>query len=206
MEYVQIEVARREEKGTTAVNRLRRAGILPGVLYGSGRPNLDLSIQRSEFERFLRSGSHLIRLRMGENVRSAILREVQVDPLTDDYLHADFTRVSDDVEIEDSCHLIFKGRAKGTTEGGVFQSLLEYVQVKALPRDLPGEVILDISELLVGDALRAADVPFEAGVTLITSADETLCQVTSPKAAVEDEEAEDEGEAVAADAEAPSED
>lgn len=200
MEYVQIEVATREEKGTTAVSRLRRAGVLPGVLYGMGRPNLDLSIAVSEFERFLRSGSHLVQLRMGEDVRSAILREVQVDPLTDGYLHADFTRVSDDVEIEDSCHIVFKGRAKGTAEGGVFQSLSESIQVRALPRNLPGEITIDITELELGDGVYARDVPLGEGITLLTGGDEPLCQVTSPKAvAVEEEEsAEGEGEAPAA--------
>ena len=198
MDYVQIEVARRDEKGSAAVRRLRRGGILPSVLYGMGRPNLDLSIQQSEFERFLRSGSHLVQLRMGEAVRSAILREVQVDPLTDEFLHADFTRVSDDVEIEDSCHIVFKGRAKGTGEGGLFQGLTETIQVKALPRNLPGEITIDISHLGVGDSVLAGDVPLGEGVELLTQPTETLCQVSAPKAVAdvaEGEEGTGEGEA-----------
>ena len=203
MEYVQIEVTPREEKGTTAVSRLRRAGVLPSVLYGMGRPNLDISIASSEFERFVRSGSHLVQLRMGDKVRSAILREVQVDPLTDAYLHADFTRVSDDVEIEDSCHIVFKGRAKGTGEGGVFQVLSETVQVKALPRNLPGEVTIDVTELGLGDGVYAREVPFEDTVVLLTNPDEPLCQVSTPKAAaVEEDAAEGEG-APAEDGEQP---
>lgn len=210
MEYVEIEVAVREKTGTSAVRRMRRDGVVPSVLYGMGRPNIHLAIARSEFERFLRSGSHLVQLRMGDKKRSAILREMQVDALSDDLLHADFTRVSDDIEIEDSCHLIFKGRAKGTSEGGVFMTFSESIQVRALPRDLPGEITIDISDMALGDSVRAGDVPLAEGVSLITDEQETLCQVSSPKAEAEPEVAEGEEEAAeegaeTPDAEAPSE-
>ena len=199
MEYVQIEVQTRSEKGTAAVRRLRADGTVPGVLYGLGRPNLDLAVSERELRRFLGSGSHLVELKMGDKVRHAILRELQVDPLTDELLHVDLGRVADDVEIQDTCGLVMKGRAKGSSEGGQFQALLEEIEVRALPRYLPGTLTVDITELGVGDAVHVRDLVLPAEVVVLTPGDELVCHVTLPKAeAAPAAEPTAEGEAAAA--------
>ena len=188
MEYVQIAVDKRSITGSNAVRRLRRAGHVPGVLYGLGRPNLLISIADKELDRFRRAASHLVELKMGDKTRHAILREMQIDSLSDRVLHIDLDRVADDIEIEDVCTIEFKGRAKGTTEGGVFQPLSESVRVRALPKDLPGTLLLDVTDLGVGDAIRVGDLEFAAGVTVLDEAESLICQVGLPKAVAEETE------------------
>ena len=182
MDYVQIEVKTRDMRGSRAVRRMRQDGRVPGVLYGLGRPNLELDVGEKELRKFLASGSHLVELKMGDKARHAILRELQVDPLTDQIQHFDFGRVADDVEIEDTCAIFTKGRPKGSGEGGLFQALLETIAVRALPRHLPGSITLDVTDLGLGDAIHVRDLKLPAEVTVITPADELVCHVTLPKA------------------------
>ncbi len=181
MDYVKIEVRQREAKGSRAMRRLRDDGRVPGVLYGLGRPNLDLDVTEKELRRFLASGSHLVELTMGGRGRHAILRELQVDPITDQIQHFDFGRVADDVAIEDTCTLVMKGRPKGTSEGGLFQALLETIDVEALPRHLPGSLVVDVSELGVGDAIHVRDLRFPPEVVVVTPGDDLVCHVTVAK-------------------------
>lgn len=182
MDYVQIEVKTRDARGSRAMRRMRQDGRVPGVLYGLGRPNLELDVGEKELRRFLASGSHLVELKMGDKARHAILRELQVDPLTDRIQHFDFGRVADDVAIEDTCAVVTKGRPKGASEGGLFQALLEMVTVKALPRHLPGSITLDVTDLGLGEAIHVRDLKLPADVTVLTPGDELVCHVTLPKA------------------------
>ncbi len=196
MEFVQIKVARRESTSASDLRKLRLDGQVPAVLYGMKRPNLNISIPASELASFLDSNSHLIELKMGDKTRRAILREAQVDPVTDQWLHADFYRVSDDVEVEDHVTITTKGRAKGENEGGIVQVLIEDLAIRAKPKDLMAEFIVDVSDMGLGDALHVKDLDLPSGVTVMSGADEIVLQVVAPKvvSAVEETPAE-EGEA-----------
>lgn len=208
MDFIQINVALREENGSAAVRRLRRSGQVPANLYGLGRRNLSLAIGEEDLQRFLRADSHLIELKMGDETRPAIMREIQIHPVTDEVLHVDFTRVAADVEVEDHVRFTFKGRPKGASEGGVFNELMESVLVSALPKHLPHEIIVEVAELELGDGITVADLDIPANVTVVSNPEEMVCNVSTPKAVeeepVEGEEAV-EGEAPA-DGEAPAED
>ena len=80
MEFIKIEVARREAAGTRGSRKIRREGRVPAVLYGLGRDNAALSIGVDVFEDFLKTGSKLVELTLGDKVQQAILKEVQHDP------------------------------------------------------------------------------------------------------------------------------
>lgn len=206
MEFIQIEVAKRDQYGSSHTRRLRRDGHVPAVLYGLKRDNLDLTIAEPELQRFLRTGSHLVELRMGGETRPAILRELQVDPVSDEILHVDFHRVDHDAEIEDHVAVHFKGRSKGEAEGGMFQMLRETVTVRCKPKNLPSEFLFDISEMAIGDMIRVEDVEAPEGVTLVDDPDELIAQVTVAKheELPEEVEAEAEGEAPAEGGEQPA--
>lgn len=193
MEFFQIEVTKREETGKGPIRRLRRAGNVPGVIYGLGKPNLPISIPTPALTQFFQSHSHLVELTMAGKARQAIVREVQVNPLTDAILHVDLQRVEEGAEIEDHVRLIWKGTATGATKGGVFQSLAEALHIRSTPKDLPAEFTIDVSEMELGDSVRAGDVPMPKGVTLLSPEDMMLAQVAAPKLTAEDE-AEDEVE------------
>ncbi len=197
MEFIQIEVNERDALGTANANRIRRDGGIPAVLYGMQKRNLALTIAGTEVERFLRTGSHLVELRLGDNVRPAILRDVQVDVTTDDILHIDFHRVAHDAELETDIPITFKGHPVGEREGGIFQALEQSIGVKARPTDLPREYVIDVSGLALGDSITIETFEAGEGVTLTQPPETLICQVTMPKAVAEEpeegEEAAEEG-------------
>lgn len=201
MDFFQISVDKREETGKGPMRRLRGAGFVPGVLYGLGRPTMPITLPRRELQRFFDAPSHLIELRMGDKARQAIVREVQIDAITDEILHVDFHRVEADVAVQDNVRLNYKGTAIGTTKGGMLQTLAEMVEISAIPRNIPHEIVVDISGLELGDGVRAAEVALPEGVELITTPDTLLIQVAAPKMeAADEEEAEEGAEEPAADA------
>ncbi|MDA1195418.1 MAG: 50S ribosomal protein L25 [Planctomycetota bacterium] len=195
MEFITIDVARREALGSSNAIRQRRADLIPGVLCGMKRPNIELSIARTEIQRFLRTGSHLVELKMGDQTRPAILREMQTDALTDRILHVDFVRVDDAHEVETDVPLAFKGRAKGEVDGGVFAAVQDRVSVKAKPRALPRSYLVDISNMGLDDTITAADLLQIEGVTVMHPAHAVLATCHVPRVAVEkpDEDEADQG-------------
>lgn len=198
MEFITIEVQQRDERGSRTMRRLRGNGRIPGVLYGLGRRNLPLTLPEDGLDRFLRSGSHLVELKMGEETRDAILREVQVDPLSDRVLHVDFQRVDKDAPVEDHVPVVFKGTPKGITEGGVFQALVDQLGVRARPRDLPREILLEVAGIGLGDEIKVGDIQLPAGVAFIDPPERLVAHCVTLKVRAADELPEEGAEAVGA--------
>ena len=185
MEFIKIEVARREAKGTTASRRVRREGRVPAVLYGLGRPNADLTIAHEELERFFATGSKLIELRLGEKAQQAILRDVQHDPLTDAITHVDLLRIDENHEIEAAVEVTFKGVAKGLSDGGVFESVLSQVLVRSTPARLPKALVVDVSGLALNQAITVKDLPLPEGVKVTRhKPDDHVCHCVPQKVQV----------------------
>ena len=209
MEFITIPVESRESLGSSNARRLRRQEAVPAMLYGMGRPNIALTVQRSELERFLRTGSHLVELAMGGRARPAILRELQTDATTDAILHVDFARVDAETPVETEIRVVWKGRAPGEGEGGVFLTAQDTVAISARPRDLPREYVHDISGVHLDEFVTIADLEKRPGVEFLEPATTVLatCHVpraaasTTPEAAAEDAAA---GEAVAGGEAAPA--
>ena len=195
MEFITIDVNRREDLGSSNAARLRRSGKVPAILYGLGRPNISLAIDNGEVERFLKTGSHLVELKLGDKARPAILREIQYNEVTDEMLHVDFNRVDENEAVETSVPVNFKGRAKGESEGGVFQALMPMVAISARPKDLPRQYTVDVSGMALGDIIRLSDLEKRDGVSYIEDDDAVVAQCVLPKAGGDDAEAgEGEGE------------
>jgi large subunit ribosomal protein L25 len=185
MDFITILVDRREKKGTTASRRLRETGRVPAVLYGLGRPNADLSIADEELHRFLKTGSKLIELKLGEKNQQAILRDLQHDPLTDAIVHVDLLRIDATHEIEVEVELEYKGLAKGTLDGGIFEAVVSAVKVRATPSKLPKVITVDISGLKVDDAILVKDLKLPEGVKIVgRKPDAHLCHCVTPKIVV----------------------
>ncbi len=186
MDFITIDVAKREALGTANSNRLRREDHVPAVLYGMKRPNIELSIARRELVRFLRTGSHLVELALGEKARPAILREIQVDHTTDRILHVDFVRVDADHEVETDVPLNWHGRAAGESEGGVFTAYRDSVTVRAKPKDLPRQFTVEIAGLKLDDAVALADLAQHANVEFLEPLDTVIAVCSVPKEVVEE--------------------
>ena len=167
MEFIKLEVERREAAGTRPAKKARQGGRVPAVLYGLKRDNATLTIGVDAFDGFLKSGSKLIELKLGDKVQQAILKDIQYDPLTDEILHIDLQRIDEHHEIEAKVPFEFKGIPKGITEGGVFEPVLSDVLVRCTPARLPKVFLLEVGDLKLNDAIHVKDVKLPEGVKIL---------------------------------------
>lgn len=181
------------------VNKLRRAGLVPGVVYG---PVLDgtvsVSVNAREFDRFyLRAGhSTLFTLRWEGGEQPVVIREVQLDPVKRTPLHIDFFAPNLRVVLTSSVPLTFHHEPNVPNTALTHQ--LNELQVSALPADIPQHIEVDLSSLeAVGDAVRAGDIPLARGVELITPADDIVA-ILSAAGVAEELEVEEVAEEAAA--------
>lgn len=178
------------------VSRLRREGLVPGVVYGPViSETISVSVNRREFEKFFQAAGHstVFTLTWDGGKQPVIIREVQVDPVTRVALHIDFFAPNMRVALRQAVPVVLQNH--GTPEGDL-QVALNEVEVEALPSDLPHQLDADASGLVaIGDTLRVADLVAPAGVTIVTDGEELIAHIV-PTAAEESEEA---AEAEAAD-------
>jgi large subunit ribosomal protein L25 len=199
-ERVKLVVQERESRGTRPSRRLRRDGLIPGVLYGQGKPPHAICVPERELRRVLTGsgGLHAILdvvLDGQSTPHHAVLKEYQQDPIRGRLTHVDFHEVRLDRPIQASVVVQLVGEAAGTTEGGVLAQVTREVTVEALPMEIPEHVDLDVSGLGIGDSLRVADLPAIEGVTFVDDPETVLANVTLPTQVVEPEEVLEEEEA-----------
>ena len=198
---VTLEVKPREQTGSRESRRLRRAGMIPGVLYGGGG---DGAQAISVPERELQARPHRVprppcdsrrRLRGPEDGQPSILKEYQRDPVRGYVSHVDLMEVRLDQVIQASVAIELVGESEGVKEGGVLSQVTREVNVEALPMEVPERLELDVSAMKIGDALRLSDLPPREGVRYLDDPDGTvLATVTPPTRVIEPEEVAEEEE------------
>lgn len=182
-----LHVALRELFGKRRVRRLRESGQIPAVLYGHGKESVSLSIPTTEFSTAIRRGTRLVEL-AGGTTDTALIREVQWDPFGVEVLHADLVRVSADESIETPLSIELRGRAPGTTQGGVVELLVHEVVVECPVTAIPEKLELNINTLELGQSLTAAELVLPPAAKLVTAADQVVVQCIVPFSAEEEEE------------------
>ena len=201
-ERVKLQVRERESVGSRESRRLRREGLVPGVLYGRGNEPHAISVPERELRRVLTgdSGLHAILdvVLEGQNsTHPSILKDYQQDARRGRVIHIDLQEVRLDRPIQASLvvELVGGEDAPGVKEGGVLSQVSREITVEALPMELPDRIELDVSGMELNDTLRLADLPTREGVTYLDDPDETvLATVTMPTRVEEPEEAVAEGE------------
>ena len=195
-ERVKLEVQEREERGSAATRRLRRQGLIPGVLYGRGKDPQPFCVAERELRRALTgpAGLHAIldvALDGQKTTHASILKDYQQDVITGRLAHIDLQEVRLDQPIQAQVVIELVGESAGTKEGGVLSQVSREINVEALPLEVPERIEVDISAMEMGDTLRLADVPVPEGVTFLDDPGETvLATVTVPTKEVEPEEPE----------------
>jgi len=200
------------------VKRLRREGLVPGVVYGPVlNATVSVSVDRRDFEKFFARNGHstIVSLTWEGGRQPVLIREVQLDPITRAPLHIDFFAPNMRQKLQQSVPLVLHNANEDMV--GVLQTVLTEVEVEALPANLPHQIDLDIHNLVeVGDAVRVADLTAEGDVEFITDSEELIASVVAETVeeepeveevdAVEDAAAEGEEGAEPADTEASAED
>lgn len=183
---------------------LRQKGLVPGVVYGQGKPSMPIEVTEKELQSaYTRAGtSKLVELDIaGEKAKNVLFHEVQIDPISRRIKHFDLYNVRMDEKIKTEVPLNFVGEAPAEHQlQALILKPLEAIEIEALPKDLPENIEVDISILdEIDKSITVGDLKIPEGVQVITDKDELVAKVEPPREEEEEPEEEiSEEEAVAA--------
>ncbi len=191
-ERIKLEVREREDRGSRESRRLRREGLIPGVLYGRGKNPHAICVAERELRRVL-TGEHGLHAILDvvldgqKSTHSSVLKEVQRDAVRGTITHFDLQEVRLDEPIRAQVVVELVGEeSPGVTEGGVLSQVAREVTVEALPMEMPDRLELDVSSGEMGATFRVADVKAE-GATILDDPETVLATITAPTRVVEPE-------------------
>jgi large subunit ribosomal protein L25 len=186
MAEILVNAKPRNERGKNEAKRLRRGGFVPGIVYGGKGENIAIAVDPKSLQRVLRSEAGrnaILKLEIpGSGATNAILKNWQVDPIKETFLHADFYRIAMDVAIRVTVPIQVRGEARGVkVDGGILELIMREIAVECLPGDIPEHIDVDVSDLGINGALRVSDVPVNAKVKILESPDQVVVHVISVK-------------------------
>jgi large subunit ribosomal protein L25 len=187
MQTFTVEGTVREERGKNAARRTRLTGMVPAVLYGGRGGSVSLSVNAKQVAKILRSESGhntIFTVQVaGSQDEKAMVKDWQVDPVTNNLLHVDLLRIAMDVRMRVRVPVHTFGEAQGVKlQGGIFEMVTREVEVECLPGDIPEEFRMDISALTIGKQVRASDLPIDPQkIKLVTDPGRVLAHVVMLK-------------------------
>jgi large subunit ribosomal protein L25 len=197
-----LTVAQREVFGSRATRRLRREGLVPGVVYGQGGEARAFQIPARELRVALGSGQNLFDLELDSTKAvPVVIKEQQRHPVRGEVLHLDFLEVRLDEEIQAEVPIELEGsdQAPGVREGGVLEHVGRELTVEALPTEVPERLTVDVSEMEINDTLNLTAISPPSGVKFMVDEPEefTIATLSPPRVEEEPEpEVEEEAELV----------
>lgn len=194
---IQISLAAdaRETTGKGAARQLRRAGRIPGTLYGGKREPVRLTLDPKQIAGILHSESGhntIFNLAVsGGETTAAMLVDWQREPMRGKLLHVDLKRIALDQLIKVRIPVQVQGEASGVKlQGGILEVVTREVEIECLPGDIPEHITVDVSELSIGQNLRVGDLKLEGKRRILTDADRVVAHVVAVKEVVEEVPAE----------------
>jgi large subunit ribosomal protein L25 len=186
MAEIVVNANDRTDRGKNAARRLRRQGMVPGIVYGGTAGNVAVSVDPKVLQKVLRSEAGrnaILRLDIaGAGAINAILKSWQVDPIKETFLHADFYRIAMDVAIRVTVPISIRGEARGVkVEGGILELIMREIEVECLPGDIPERIEADVADLGLNDALRVSNLSVNAKVKILEAPDQIVVHVVSIK-------------------------
>lgn len=206
MKSITIQGTKRESVGKKSTKALRDAELVPCVVYG-GKETLNFSAEERSFKGLVYTPeAHTVSIEVDGNTIPAVLQDIQFHPLTDKIMHADFYQLSDDKPVVMEVPVRLTGRSKGVVAGGSLRQSFRKLKIKAIPADLPDEIVVDVTALKIGSKLYVGDVKTN-NFTFMHPDNAVVVAVkmsrTALKGGGEDEE-EEEGAGATAEGEAPA--
>jgi large subunit ribosomal protein L25 len=202
-----LTVTRREPAGSRAARRLRRDGVVPGVVYGGGEEPMSFQVESRVLRLALSHAGAVLDLSLdGEASTPVVLKELTRHPVSGDAIHVDLLRVRLDRPIQATVALELLGSddAPGVKEGGVLEHVTRELTVEALPTDIPDSIQFDVSQMQIGDTITLAQLTPPGNVRLMDDEELVVATLTPPRLQVEEEpEIEEETELVGEGEEAP---
>ena len=179
-----VKSEKREGLGSNAARRLRAQGFVPAVLYGESLETTALVLSKKDIVQILRleSGENTIfQVAVDGETTDVMIKELQIDPASDELLHVDLIRISMDKPIRVTVPIVHRGEPVGVkTEGGFVDFVTREVEVECLPRDIPESIGIDISELHISQSFKVQAMTVPAGVKVLTDPNAVLVLISLP--------------------------
>lgn len=184
MAEVALQAETRAERGSAHARRLRGSGRVPATLYGRGIDPLSLTVDARELAATLHTEAGmniLIDLKLGADTHLAMARELERHPVRGDIIHVDFLKIARDQTITVEVPLTFDGTSRGVKEGGQLDHHIWHVSVECPVTSVPERLVIDVTNLGVGDVLRVGDITPPSGVTILTGEEEVVVGCIVPQ-------------------------
>ena len=179
MEQLVIEAKTRTETGKKAARAIRAKGRIPAVVYDEAGKATSITVDSVQFNKVWRSitATQLVTLDVEGKKCDAFISDTEYNIIKDEVLHADFFAVSNKKPVVRKYKVQYTGTPAGVLKGGFMVKHVPEVKVKALPKDLPVRVVVDVSPVNIGDVLRVKDLKLGNGVTILTNGEDSLVSV-----------------------------
>jgi large subunit ribosomal protein L25 len=178
-----IKSETRQETGKNAAGRLRKQGLVPAVLYGGKTASQPLTLQKKDIIEILKSetGENTIfRVAVDSGEKDVMLKDVQINPVTDELTHVDLIEISMDKPVRVSVPIELVGEPVGVkTEGGVVDFLLRELEVECLPREIPESIKIDISNLHIHQSFKVQHLDLPAGLKVNADPNAAIAVISS---------------------------
>jgi large subunit ribosomal protein L25 len=186
MDFAKVSVKVRTTQGKGNARRTRAAGQVPGILYGHKEPPvavvLDPLALLKSLDKDRKKNTVFSLIGAGAQEVTAMIRDVQLHPLSRKVIHVDFIRVSMDEEVKVTVPLVLRGTPVGVVNGGNLHQSLHQLPIAAKPAAIPSKLEIDVSALEIGTGLHASDLQLAAGVRVLLDPKEPLASVVAPRA------------------------
>jgi large subunit ribosomal protein L25 len=200
MAEIILNVDVRDCVGTGGARAARKAGLVPGILYGADKAPVPIAVKAGDFRKALHTGKllgHLVTLQYGKELQSVIAKDVQFDPVSDEPVHFDLFRVDAhaSIRIAIPVHFQHQDASPGLKRGGALNIDLHEVEVMAPADAIPEELVVDLTGLDIGATIRAADLVLPERVTVHAHHRDAIVASISTSSAMVSAEAEETPEA-----------
>ena len=196
MEATELKACIRNESGKGPARRFRKEGLMPAVFYGRGEKAIHLSVNTAELLKIVRVQKENVFIKLvidGEKKleKLSLIKELQIEPVSRRFYHADFYEVRMDQRLTLDVPLHFAGIPVGVVNGGELQHLKRDLKISCLPSALPDSIEIDVTGLEIGDSIKVQDIRVPEGITVLDPGDVGVAMVAIVKVSVpQPEEAE----------------
>ena len=171
-QFIEIEVERREVIGKQARKQAAKVGMIPGVVYGGGKEPVPIAVDSKRIIQILRSekGANsvlLFSMKGTKQQRHVMVKDIQINPVTNTLIHADFKRVEMDRKIRVKVPIIFEGTSYGVkNQGGIVDMIMREIEVECLPANIPDRLHVDLTPLKLGESVKVGDLKVAEGIRI----------------------------------------
>lgn len=188
MQSIQLDVQTRET-GKVATKAVRREGLVPCVLYGVHTDPVHFAVETLALRPLIfTTETYRVAISFDGTDHEAILKQVDFHPVTEQPLHVDFLALTAGEALTMTIPIHLEGAPRGVKAGGILSQTLGELQIRALPKDIPGHVSINVTNLEIGESLHVEELALGESVEVLTDPHQTIATVTAPKVAAGDDE------------------